>query len=388
MMDGGPARRPPLRVLYAITHHTSAQNFLRGQLSYMKSQGAEVHLVCGPGPGLLRIQDTDGPTIHVAPTAREIAPLNDLITLGNYIRLIRRTKPHVVNGSTPKAALLVHLAAKVLGVKRRVYVIRGLRSENERGPKRRLLEAMERVTCWAATEVLAVSPSLRDEYLARNLNARRPVTVVGSGSSNGVDTRRFSMNFDLRANSRARLGLSPTTTVVTFIGRINADKGIPTLVEAIKELPQLSNGNARFLVQGDLEDDRCRVLLEQAKDQITHIPWGDTKETLAATDILVLPTLREGFPNVILEAASMGIPSITTTATGARDAVIDQVTGILVPPGRPEALRHAIITLLESPSRRLQLGRNAHLRVVDEFAQEEIWSSLYSLYMGVPTSKA
>lgn len=365
-----------MRVLFAITHDTSAQNFLRGQLKYMSEQGMEVHLSCSPGPGLDIIRRSDGPHIHPLRTAREISPVRDIISLFRYIYLLIGLRPGAVHASTPKASLLALVASKLTKVPTRVYLIRGLRLETVRGVKLWLLTLMEKVTCWAATDIVAVSFSLRDEYQAKGLNGTKEVKVLRHGSSNGVDSSLFVENAALRTRARAELDLSPGDLLVTFIGRINLDKGADVFLRMASQLS--GRHDLVFLMQGS-DEDPALAALRSSIPALKTKGWGDTLGTLAATDVIVLPTLREGFPNVILEAACMGAPAITTTATGARDAVVDGVTGILVRPGDVESLSEAVMQLSRNAVLRRQMGAAAKQRALTEFKPQDVWAGVYSI---------
>lgn len=364
-----------MKVLYAITHDTSAQNFLRGQLRFMRSRGLDVHLACSPGPGLDIVAASDGPHIHELFTARDISVLQDIKSLGKFLRLMLTLRPDALHASTPKAALLSLLTAWMTGVPTRMYLIRGLRLETVRGLRRSLLGIMERICCWAATDIVTVSPSLRAEYEKLGLSGGKPVKVFQKGSSNGVDAGAFVPDPGLRCRVRAELDLNPEDLLVTFIGRINRDKGADLFLSMSAAFSE--RANLRFLMQGSVEDESILSGKPPGPNLIRR-DWGDARRTLAATDILVLPTLREGFPNVVLEAACMGIPTVTTTVTGAKDSVIDLVTGILVPPEDLVALIAAVTHLVEDPGLRDRLGRSANVRAKTDFRPEGVWEEAHA----------
>lgn len=346
----------------------------------MRMHGFDVHLASSPGAGLNAIEESDGPIVHVIETERDISPFRDLRSLFAYALLIRRIRPDVVNGSTPKAALLSLLAAKLLGVRRRVYVLRGLRGETLAGPKRRITDLMERVTSWSATDVVSVSHSLRTEYVQLGLNAGRRVCVLGAGSSNGVAAQAFlPATQGSRQTARNQWGVEEDTTVFVFVGRLHADKGVTVLLNAMQFTSQTA-GKIHLILQGEVEDESLIPMLE-GKENLTHLNRGDVRQTFAGSDVLVLPTLREGFPNVVLEAACMGIPTISTYATGARDAVVNGETGILVKPGDAEELRWAMETLAAEPQTRHQMGSAARMRALADFQQEPLWELLQHLYL-------
>ncbi|WP_155855135.1 glycosyltransferase family 4 protein [Actinotalea ferrariae] len=369
-------------VMYCLTVATSAQSFLRGQLRYMAAQGWDVLVAASASPALAKLADAEGVRSVVVPTPREIDPMRDLVALFRWARVIAKVRPDVVNVSTPKAALIAGFAARMLGVPRRVYVVRGLRYESATGPKRLVLMASEWATASNATEIVAVSESVRRELYRKRLVSRaKPVLLFGSGSSNGVDAARVAL-----AGARARpveiragLSIPRDSYLIAFVGRLCVDKGVRELAEALL-LPGLQN--AYLLTIGTVEDREVCRYLEKLQNRWRHQDHTEAvAELLAASDVLALPTYREGFPNVVLEAAALAVPAVTTLATGARDSVINGVTGLLVPVGNSAALAGALIRL-QDPEIRGQMGRAAHDRVLRSFAQEVVWRGLEGLYRG------
>jgi glycosyltransferase involved in cell wall biosynthesis len=227
--------------------------------------------------------------------------------------------------------------------------------------------------------VVAVSPSLRDELVRLDLCGGKQPLVLAGGSSNGVDARRIGAEVRAhdRAAERALLGVSGDQVLVAYIGRIRRDKGVVELSEAMRS-ERLAH--TVLVTQGDIEDS-SRAELDRLGARHIHLGWrGDVTRLLAAADVLVLPTHREGFPNVVLEAAAAGVPAVTTTATGAVDSVVDGETGLAVPPRDPVALEAAVAALAHDPERRRRMGARARQRALDEFSPEVIWAELDQLY--------
>jgi glycosyltransferase involved in cell wall biosynthesis len=366
--------------LYAVTVPSVAYSFLRGQLAFMAGQGWKVTLACSPGRGLDLVREREGVDVVELSTARDIDFPQDVRSLVQWVRLLRRLRPTVLNASTPKAALLSLIAGRLTGVPLRIYLVRGLRLESETGLRRQVLALMERVSSWSATHVVAVSPSLRDELVRMRLTAGRTPLVIGSGSSNGVDFARVSQGVAAvdREVERRSLGIADDAYVVAFVGRIRRDKGVHELCEAMLS-PGLAD--AVLVTQGDIEDDEAAAALAPLGERHVHLGWrDDVYGILAACDVLALPTHREGFPNVVLEAASAAVPVVTTTATGAVDSVVDGVTGLLVPTGDARALAEALTRLSGDRELRLRLGREAAIRAEAEFSGEVIWGALEELY--------
>ncbi|MGY1716255.1 glycosyltransferase family 4 protein [Geodermatophilus sp. SYSU D01106] len=375
-----PPHRP--RIVYGITVPQSAATLLRGQLGWFRRQGWDVHLVTSPGAPLDAVAEREEITIHTLPMERDTSLLRDAVALARWIGLLRRLRPDVLNVGTPKAGLLGVLAGWLTRVPVRVYVMRGLRLEGARSRlQRTVLWAAERLTVLLATDVVCVSHSLRDEATTRKLFGRRdrPV-VIGHGSSNGVDSTRWDQGFAAvdREAVRSGWGVRPDELVVGFVGRIAFDKGVQDLLQALRSLDGLP---VRLVLLGPVEDEELRAAIG---DEVIRIDdWTfDLYHVYVGMDVLCLPTRREGFPNVVLEAALAEVPSITTTATGSRDSVVPGHTGWLVETGDVGQLADTIRSCVSDRDGVRAAGRAARERALRDFRPGTIWSGLQTIYLG------
>ena len=369
---GMTERRP--RILLAVTVPVSLI-LMRQVPELLVNDGWEVHVVSSPGPQLSALGSLPDVVVHPLPMERDPSPLKDAISLVKWLQVLRKVRPDVVSVSTPKASLLGALAAKVMRVPRRVYLQRGLRLETATGMLRTILSAAERMTIRASHSVIAVSPSLRSELVELKLAPARKVVVLGGGSSNGVDVDLFSDSGNVEA-ARAlgeRLGLDPGIPVVGFVGRVAPDKGLKELAEARTLL--LERGVAhQLLIVGGVDTGVSSV---QAPPSEVFGPMTFTTGAVDNTapyyhlmDVFCLPTYREGFPNVVLEASAAGVPTVSTEATGAVDAVKSGVTGLTVPVRSSPDLADALEFLLRSPELRASMGAAAHRWVDAEFRRD------------------
>ncbi len=365
--DNGPS------IVVGITHPQTSL-VLAPHLRSLRRSGFRVTLVSSPGERVERAASAAEIDFAAIPMRRRIAPLADLVSLFRLWRLLRRLRPDMAEFSTPKAGLLGMIAAVLAGVPRRVYVLRGLKLETSRGLKRFVLTAAERLACACAHTVLANSASLRERAVDPGIVPARRISVLGKGSSNGVDLERFSPG---PSSIRSRLGIAPGAPVIGFVGRLTRDKGIPELIDAFDAIVA-AEPEARLLLVGwfdDSEDAIPSTLREriECNPRIHCAGYApDTAPYYRAMDVLVLPTWREGFPNVVLEAQACGVPVVTTTATGSRDSVAPGVTGLLISPGDPSAIAAWVLDLLRHPARRRQMGAAAREWVQEHYAEERV----------------
>jgi glycosyltransferase involved in cell wall biosynthesis len=370
----------------AVTDSISC-TLLQGQLGFFRQKGFEVTLLCAPGPIADRLVQREGATLVPVDMRRKAAPARDLIALLHICFALRRLRPDIVNTGTPKAGLLVMLGAWLCRVPCRVYTLRGLYLETSTGLGGMLLRGVERIACAMAHRVVCVSPSLRDRVLELGLVSHRKAAVLGRGSSNGIDLTRFAVTSTVRAQGgqiRAVARIDPGAVVIGFVGRLVRDKGVFELLEAWRILRREFTA-AHLLIVGSFEDEDVRVRVHDLieSDSRVHVVGNvdDPATHYAAMDLVVLPTYREGLPNVLLEAGAMELPVVATRVTGCVDVVEDGVTGTLVPPRDAMALSEAIAAYLRDGDLRSRHGKAGRARVEREFAKEHVWGALCSEYM-------
>ena len=254
------------------------------------------------------------------------------------------------------------------------------------GWKRRVLTATEWMACKCAHRVICVSPSLRQRAIELGLVQPEKAVVLASGTSNGIEAERYlppTGNVAQAEELRHGLDLPKGVPVIGFVGRFTRDKGIPELMDAYEEL-RSEYGALRLLLVGDFEDGnsvrRARARMESDTRIIRPGFVSDTAPYYQLMDLLVLPTYREGFPGVPLEAQAAGKPVVTTAATGAVDSVLDGKTGLVVPVGDAPALARAIKSLLDDPAKREEMGRCGQEWVTREFAGEKVRAALVQGY--------
>jgi glycosyltransferase involved in cell wall biosynthesis len=360
--------------------------FFRGQVARLLQEGFRVTFISSPGSQSAAMEAEGGEFIGV-PMRREISVIQDTISLWRLWRVLRKIRPDVTNVGTPKAGLLGGIAARLAGIPLRVYTLHGLRLETTTGLKRWLLVAMERIACANAQYVRCVSQSVRDRAIQLKLVQEKKSYVVGRGSSNGVDFELFcrtAQRIGEARELRQQLKIPQESPVVGFVGRFTRDKGIAELYWAFVRIKNCFP-DARLLLlggfeEGDPVDKRARQGLETEPGVVFAGMVKDTPRYYAAMDVLALPTYREGFPNVPLEAQAAGVPVVTTRVTGAVDSVLDGVTGKLVAAQDVSALAEALMELLGNPERRKRMGKVASAWVEHRFRRELVWEELVKDY--------
>lgn len=375
--------------LLHITTVPQSLGFFTGQVGYMQRHGFQVEALSSPGPLLERFGTREGVRVHAVEMPRRITPLRDLVALARLWWRLRAIRPQIVHAHTPKGGLLGMIAAWLARVPVRIYHIHGLPFMTASGHKRRLLRWSERVSCRLAHQVFCVSHSIREVAIAERLCPASKIKVLCGGSINGVDAHgRFSpasLDATARRAARAALGIPPDAMVLGFIGRVVRDKGIEELVAAWCLLRD-QFPNLHLVVAGPFEPyDPITPAAEATLrgDPRIHLTgWlDDTRAVHASIDILVLPTYREGFGVVALEAAAMEVPVVATRIPGCIDAVQDGVTGTLVPVGDATALADAIRRYILDPDARRRHGRAGRQRVLREFQQEALWEATRQEYI-------
>jgi glycosyltransferase involved in cell wall biosynthesis len=366
------------RLCFVVTSHVSATTFLKGYLRFL-GRNWDVVLICAPHPALATLALEEGITLHALPMARNPSPVKDLISLMSLIRLLSRIEPDVVVYATPKASLLTSIAAWLTRVPARVYELWGLRLETSQGISYRIFWAMERLTMALSTRVVANSRSLAERAIGLRLTRDRPVDVLGAGSSHGVDIDWFASGADLPAvDEETAMLLKPSanTFTVGFVGRLHPDKGIDVLLSALARCAD-RGVTVQGLLVGAAEGARLAGQIESLRDRVKVRIVGEVRDVrpyIEAMDVLVLMSRREGFPNVVLEAAAMQTPAIVANSTGTVDSVVDGVTGWVVPVDDTKALANCLLDLETDREKIRRAGVSARAWVEREFRREVIWS--------------
>ena len=387
--EGGRA----VKVVRVTTHDISLNGLLRGQLRYLSEHGMDVVGVAADTGVLDDVRSREGVRCIDLPMHREVSLRADLRSLRAMIKLLRRERPHIVHANTPKGSLLAMVAAWYTRVPVRIYTVTGLRFETATGTFRRILKLMERITCRCATEVIpegdGVARTLRREHITR-----KPLRKIHNGNINGVDTAHFDPTLPElvapAAEMRRRLaeGSDGAVTTFVFVGRMVRDKGINELVDAFNTV-HAANPATRLLLVGRFEDaldpvlPATRLRIDQGQGILAVGQLSDVRPALLASDVLVLPSYREGFPNVVLEGAAMGLPVIVTDVNGADEVITPGQNGLIIPRRDTAALAAAMTALAADPARRAALAAAARPVITTRFSRPDVWAQTLSRYQSL-----
>ncbi|HSI22296.1 MAG TPA: glycosyltransferase [Methylophilaceae bacterium] len=314
---------------------------------------------------------------------RKISPIKDLHALYQLLRIFLRTRPEAVHSITPKAGLLAMLAASLAGVPHRFHTFTGQVWATKKGLGRWLLKILDRLIAISATQVFADSASQCRLLETEKIVGKGEVSVLGPGSISGVDIKRFRPNSEIRNTERHIAGTLPTTLVFLFLGRLAKDKGVFDLLHAYSSVATQHPQVELWVVGPDDEHLLAELQTLGAKGQ-GRIRWCESttqpERFMAAADVLVLPSYREGFGSVVIEAAACAIPALAYRIDGIVDAVMDNKTGLLVPVGNVGALASAMLQLCEDRDLLQRLGEQACARAIHDFASNSVtaaWAELY-----------
>ena len=363
------------KLIRSSTVPQSLDTFCRGILKEL-AQEYEVVAVSSPGEALERVRQREGVKTIAVPMERHISLLKDLKSLWRMWRVLRKERPDIIHSITPKAGLMSMVGGWLAGVPVRVHTFTGLVWPTTTGLKRRVLMATDWLTCACATHVIPEGEGVKNDLLKHNIT-HKPIKVLGYGNIRGIDMSHFNPADFNRGHHGG--------FTFVFVGRIVRDKGINELVAAFDKLHK-EHPEFRLVLVGDREGNLDPV----APETIDRINRGDGIEAVgkqsdvrpfyAQADALVFPSYREGFPNVVIEAGAMGLPSIVTDINGSREIIIDGKNGIIVPSKDEEALYQAMKHFLEHPEEVAEMAAKARPLIASRYEQSYVRQCLYNFY--------
>lgn len=372
------------KIIRTTTVPGSLKTFCKGLLRELQEQDCyEVVAVSSPGDSMREIEEREGVRTVAVPMERHISPLKDLKSLFRLIQVFRREKPTMVHSMTPKAGLLSMMAAWFCRVPVRVHTFTGLVFPTATGLTQKILIFTDRITCACATHIVPEGEGVKNDLINYHIT-NKPLKVLGHGNVRGIDLAHYNPEL-LEVQAEAAKIRKPDTFTFVFVGRLVRDKGINELIAAFERLKK-EYPNIRLLLVGRQEpeldplkpetiakinNNKC---IEAVGQQSDVRPW------LAASDVFVFPSYREGFPNVVIEAGAMGLPSIVTDINGSREIIIEGKNGSIIQPRDAEAIYYAMKCMITKPDKAKKMGTNARPLILSRFEQSYVRRCLKDFY--------
>lgn len=381
------------KLIRITTVPVSLDKLLHGQLRFMNTF-YEVVAISSDKTYLDSIGAREGVRTFPLLLSRKITPIADIIAVFKLLFFLRKEKPFIIHSHTPKAGLVAMLAAKLIGVPHRFHTVAGLPLLETTGVKRIVLDFVEKLTYACATKVYPNSFGLKDIILQNNYCVAHKLKVIANGSSNGIDTAYFNPSLYSEAQKldlRNQLNIAKEDFVFIFVGRLVSDKGINELVAAFETLCQVQGekniSNCKLLLVGNYEADLDPLLaktIQIIQDSTAIITVGfqpDVRLYFSISNALVFPSYREGFPNVVMQAGSMGLPSIVTNINGCNEIIQEGINGTIIPVKNVAAIASKMTALKEDTAYYSSLQSKARTMITSRYDQKVIWNALHDEYI-------
>lgn len=395
------------KLIRTSTIAMSLDFLLKGQLGFL-NQPYEVIAVSGKDHHLNNVQNRERVKTVAVTMEREISPIKDLVSLVHLYLLFKKEKPLIVHSITPKAGLLSMMAAYLAGVPIRMHTFTGLIFTSKTGYLQQLLIKIDQLLCRCATNIYPEGEGVKQDLMSYNIT-KKPLKIIANGNVNGIDTSYFSpeaITTEEKEALKKQLGINPSEFVYVFVGRFVGDKGMNELVLAFKQVESQKSKvvrsdetkivgqiNSKFKIQdsklllvgyfeSDLDPLQHQTLRDIANNpNIINVGFQkDVRPYLAISDCLVFPSYREGFPNVVMQAGAMGLPSIVTNINGCNEIIIEGENGTIIPTKNSEALVTAMQRIKEDSEYRNHLCTNARPMITSRYEQSLVWEAILTEY--------
>lgn len=380
-----------VKIIRTSTVPGSLDTFCRGLLSELQQEcGYEVVAVSSPGDRLETLAAREGVRTVAVPMERHISPLKDLKSLWRLVRVFRRERPMMVHSMTPKAGLLSMMAAWICRVPVRLHTFTGLVFPTATGLTQKILVFTDRLTCACATHIVPEGQGVKNDLTNYRIT-RKPLHVLGHGNVRGIDLDYFDPALSEIRTEAAKIR-KPGVFNFVFVGRLVRDKGINELVEAFERLNK-EHPDTRLLLVGRQEPE-LNPLKPESLAKIDSNPsieavglQSDVRPWLASSDAFVFPSYREGFPNVVIEAGAMCLPSIVTDINGSREIIIEGQNGIIIPPRNADSLYAAMKQFVEQTQNLKRMASSARPLIASRYEQGYVWKCLKDYYKKILSSR-
>ncbi len=379
------------KLIRITTVPVSLNVLLKGQLAFMNQFYKVIGVTSYVEAQFIEIQEREKIELVNVEFTRTISPLKDCISLYKLYVFLKKEKPFIVHSHTPKAGTIGMIAAKLAGVPHRFHTIAGLPLLESKGAKRKLLNIVEKITYSCATKIFPNSHGLKEIIVENKFTHADKLKVIANGSSNGIDCIHYNASLyseNDKTSLREKLGISSNDFVFIFVGRMVGDKGINELVKSFKRL-STDVENVKLLLVGPFEnnlDPLKKNTIEEIDSNNKIIAVGaqkDVRPYFAIANVLVFPSYREGFPNVVMQAGAMGLPSIVTNINGCNEIIIEGENGLIIPVKNIELLYQAMIKILNEKDEYRIMSQKSRDLIVKRYEQKYVWEQLLKEYQSL-----
>lgn len=368
------------KIIRTATVAITLNDLLKGQLAYL-NQTHEIIAVSGEDHHLQAVRDREGVRTISVPMQRAIRPFQDVVSLYRLYRVFKKENPAIVHSVSPKAGLLSMMAAYFAGVPIRMHLFTGLIFPTKKGLSHFLLLQMDRILCAFATHIYPEGNGVRSDLIRYGVT-KKSLHIIANGNITGVDTNYFTIPTEEEKNTlRTSYGIEANDTVFLYVGRLVGDKGINELMAAFTA-PELQSKNTKLLIVGYLESKLDPLKIEtiqaiETNEKIIFVGFqADVRPYYAAADCLVLPSYREGFPNVLLQGGAMGLPSIVTDVNGCNEIITSGFNGTIIPVKNPDAIVAAFHDFMAAG--KIQEAKKQDIRehICSKYSQQLVWNAI------------
>jgi glycosyltransferase involved in cell wall biosynthesis len=375
------------KLIRITTAPISLDKLIEGQLAFMKRNYEVIGISAGGGL-LASVGKREGIRVIPIEMTRKITPLKDVKAVWELYKLFKKENPYIVHTHTPKAGIVGMLASYLAGVPIRLHTVAGMPLMEAKGVQRKILNAVERLTYACATKVYPNSFGLKEIILANKFTKVSKLKVIANGSSNGIDTSHFNPEVYSASENQSlkeKIGIQPNDFVFAFVGRLVGDKGINELVGAFGTLSE-QNKAVKLLLVGPyeaeldpLKADTLRAITNNK--QIISVGYQqDVRPYFTISDVFVFPSYREGFPNVVMQAGAMGLPSIVSDINGCNEIIEHKKNGLIISVKDTDELFDAMSLLLINTDLMSDLKKNAIKMISSRYEQKIVWDALLIEY--------
>jgi glycosyltransferase involved in cell wall biosynthesis len=373
------------KLIRTATIPVSLSGLLTGQLKFMSDYFEVVGVSSNEDNQLEKLSIQEGIKTIPVDMSRQIALLKDLKSLWHLYRVLKREKPFIVHSITPKAGLLTMIAAKLAGVPHRLHTFTGLIFPTKSGWIQKLLIFTDKLLCFCATNIYPEGEGVKKDLLTYKITSK-PLKIIGNGNVNGIDINYFSPKlFDENSKSdlKEKLNIKKEDFVFVFVGRLVRDKGINELVNVFNKLSSKIE-HIKLLLIGDYEEtldplEAETVALIKKNQHIITTGWtNDVRPYFSISDVLTFPSYREGFPNVVMQAGAMGLPSIVSNISGCNEIIIEGENGTIISPKNKEQLYDKMLSIYQ---KKLQFDSlKCRELIVSRYEQKRLWQAILKEY--------